>query len=496
MSLAPTSSVSQERPTSTAPPSLSAAEASENDREPKHDENNGSFQIFLGGSCNPTTWRQSVAIPYLESNGITYYNPQVDNWTPELVKTERHAKQNAQVLLFVLDEQTRSTVSLVESAFMAGVGKKLVLVIYPFEFNVLSLTDTTKQTTSNIVETHRELTKRSIKSSSTNWDQISTSSVLESSSESSSTTISSTIEHATGTIKINGEVISLAELQELRQARFILRNLVDKSNTAMFSNIPQALDYVSKCLADDKRTTSKLSNKSATTHVTHEDQEYDFSASQSDTKPNIVQPVSHQQRVTNEYSPKDVYLMLDDYDESNIESMLILMLRERGLSCNCRPLSEVINHERLFGGSSILHRDHPTLSLTNYQQDIDKFSGLLDAKSEKSTQLSFEREITNIQKSRVLLFVITNKCRGLSIMVLASYFMALFRNNVVLCIQYLEEPCSINGELLTKNAIADYNRGRVYLCDYAVKSQVPVFGTIREAVDCCSQRCGFSNIKN
>ena len=34
-------------------------------------------QVFLGGSCNPTTWRKSIVIPELEANGITYYNPQV-----------------------------------------------------------------------------------------------------------------------------------------------------------------------------------------------------------------------------------------------------------------------------------------------------------------------------------------------------------------------------------------------------------------------------------
>lgn len=34
-----------------------------------------SQEIFLGGSCNPTTWRQDEAIPILEKLGITYYNP-------------------------------------------------------------------------------------------------------------------------------------------------------------------------------------------------------------------------------------------------------------------------------------------------------------------------------------------------------------------------------------------------------------------------------------
>lgn len=33
------------------------------------------YEVFLGGSCNPTTWRSDVAIPTLDQMGITYYNP-------------------------------------------------------------------------------------------------------------------------------------------------------------------------------------------------------------------------------------------------------------------------------------------------------------------------------------------------------------------------------------------------------------------------------------
>lgn len=33
------------------------------------------YQVFLGGSCNPTTWRSEIAIPTLQRLGITYYNP-------------------------------------------------------------------------------------------------------------------------------------------------------------------------------------------------------------------------------------------------------------------------------------------------------------------------------------------------------------------------------------------------------------------------------------
>lgn len=35
-------------------------------------------EVFLGGSCNPTTWRADVAIPTLDKLGISFYNPVCD----------------------------------------------------------------------------------------------------------------------------------------------------------------------------------------------------------------------------------------------------------------------------------------------------------------------------------------------------------------------------------------------------------------------------------
>jgi hypothetical protein len=72
--------------------------------------------VYLGGSCNPTTWRKEIAIPLLEAAGITYYNPQVDSWTPELVDIEAKAKAQALNLLYVVDGQTRAIGSMVEVA--------------------------------------------------------------------------------------------------------------------------------------------------------------------------------------------------------------------------------------------------------------------------------------------------------------------------------------------------------------------------------------------
>lgn len=480
MSLSSTSSTKE-------PPPTSSSSSSADGNQAHIDEEEERFEIFLGGSCNPTTWRQTVAIPYLKTNGISYYNPQVDNWTEDAVKIEGRAKQSAQVLLFVIDKQTRSTVSLVESAFMAGDSKKLVLVIYPFDFDVLSLRDRTKQTTSNVIETHSELTKTNLNAPCHN--KLTSSSVLESSSSSSSSSTTNRVREASGTIRMNNESITLNEFLELRRARFLLQNLIARQKTPVFSDIPQALDYISGCLVR-KRNSDKLQaleNKlaSLTNHAPSITQEVGVH--------DIQQLPSTR---TNKDTLKDVYLSLDGDNSSDLEPSILYLLKEKGLTYNYRPLRNVLDTQRSRDSASLPSSDG-SLSLVDSRGECERFSLILEATSEKSLKLAMEREMEAIQNSRVLLFVITNRCRGLSIMVLASHFMALFRNNVVLCVQYLEEPCSIDGEPLSETAIADYNRGRVYLRDYAGRSKVPVFETIGEAVDCCSQlcqKCGYGNM--
>ncbi|GBG27297.1 Hypothetical Protein FCC1311_035192 [Hondaea fermentalgiana] len=86
-------------------------------------------QVFLGGACNPTTWRKDEAIPLLEAAGITFYNPQVDEWSPELVDVEARMKASAQTLLFVVAAQTRSISSMIEAAEHIARQRNVVLVI-------------------------------------------------------------------------------------------------------------------------------------------------------------------------------------------------------------------------------------------------------------------------------------------------------------------------------------------------------------------------------
>ena len=90
-------------------------------------------QVFLGGSCNPTVWRTEVAIPIFEKHGIGYYNPQVDDWTPDLARTESLAKEQSSHLLFVIDKQTRAMASIVEATEYICRGKNVVLVVIDVE---------------------------------------------------------------------------------------------------------------------------------------------------------------------------------------------------------------------------------------------------------------------------------------------------------------------------------------------------------------------------
>jgi hypothetical protein len=87
------------------------------------------FEVFLGGSCNPTTWRRDSAIPFCLRHSITFYNPQVETWTPELVEIEALAKDDADFLLFVVDGQTRAISSMLECCEYICSGRAVILCI-------------------------------------------------------------------------------------------------------------------------------------------------------------------------------------------------------------------------------------------------------------------------------------------------------------------------------------------------------------------------------
>lgn len=132
----PTTSPLPPPPSSSSIPSQSAnTSTSTTTEEPTTGSpKNVAPEVFLGGSCNPTTWRADVAIPALNELGISFYNPQVSDWTPDLIELEHRAKEKARVLFFVMDSETRSSAGAIEAAHIAGQNARhLVLVLHPYK---------------------------------------------------------------------------------------------------------------------------------------------------------------------------------------------------------------------------------------------------------------------------------------------------------------------------------------------------------------------------
>ena len=77
--------------------------------------NNESNKVFLGGTCNESTWRD-VLIPKLEDINFDYFNPVVEDWTPECQATEIYEKENkCNVHLYVITNKMKGVFSIAEA---------------------------------------------------------------------------------------------------------------------------------------------------------------------------------------------------------------------------------------------------------------------------------------------------------------------------------------------------------------------------------------------
>ena len=162
------------------------------------------YHVFLGGSCNPTTWRIETAIPYLETHAVTYYNPQVDEWYPELIEIEEKAKRNSTIKFFVFDSETRGIASLVETAFMASIGWRLVVVLH----------------------------------------------YLPESTE----------------VKIAGEILSKPEVKDLNRGRSFLCDILEKLGVPVFDNLEEALECTCDVIQGRVSYARLLMEKKGTTY--------------------------------------------------------------------------------------------------------------------------------------------------------------------------------------------------------------------------------------
>ncbi|XP_060829874.1 uncharacterized protein LOC132914628 isoform X8 [Bombus pascuorum] len=443
------------------------------------------YEVFLGGSCNPTTWRSEIAIPTLQRLGITYYNPQVSQWGPELIAQEYEAKQTAKVLLFVIDNQTRNSAGIIEAAQLAVTRREsLILVIYPYRQGQTIL----------------------------------------------------------------GETVSLQEYCDLMNGLLVLQYLMEKQRIPIFESVSVALNCTSKMLreeinvedlhADDGIRPIKISfgqngmdlvmlreifksmdmNDNGAVNL-----EEAWIALQSSVKCNVPS-MSELLSVVNK---SEAYrTLIDDGFPAkrdptelriNFEQFCALATesawrtKSNGVSCEseipsvwsilCRKASKFLRR-------AIVQPFNRFLDWTNFfvpeSEKRDLYVGVIGKDqfwlettaipSIESIGLSLYRsslneynvkvlpqELQRMKNSRLILLIVPQHSRGVTIMALAAHLIGL-RAKLVLCVQALPEDCVVSGEKLTEQAIKDYNRGRMYLSDYATREGVPVFQNIADAL--------------
>lgn len=68
------------------------------------------MKVFLGGTCNESTWRDEL-IPLLK---IDYFNPVVDDWTPECMEEEIYQRNVCDFCLYVITPKMTGVYSIAE----------------------------------------------------------------------------------------------------------------------------------------------------------------------------------------------------------------------------------------------------------------------------------------------------------------------------------------------------------------------------------------------
>ncbi|XP_072745368.1 uncharacterized protein [Anoplolepis gracilipes] len=415
------------------------------------------YEVFLGGSCNPTTWRSDIAIPTLQNLGITYYNPQVSQWSPELIAQEYEAKQTARVLLFVIDNQTRNSAGIIEAAQLAATrGESLVLVIYPYRQGQTIL----------------------------------------------------------------GETVSAQEYYDLMNGLLVLQYLMERQRIPIFESVSVALHCTSKMLRE------KINVQDCTDLYTEDGiRPIRISLTQNGTDAVTLREIFKSMNVDDSGTVKlgEAWVTLQSTTVCNMSLSDLLNTVNKsemyrtlidGFPAKGDPTEFRINFEQfcaLASESSWTRTKSNGISCENWTNSFaqesekrDIYIGVVNkdlfwlessaVPLIESMRLSLYRsslneynvrilpqELHKIKNSRLILLIVPQHSRGIAIMALAAYLIGL-RAKLVLCVQTLPEDSIVSGEQLTEQARKDYNRGRMYLSDYATREGVPVFQNIADAL--------------
>ncbi|CAL4116899.1 unnamed protein product [Meganyctiphanes norvegica] len=434
------------------------------------------YEVFLGGSCGNTTWRQDLAIPRLKENGISFYNPQVTHWSEALIELEYHAKQTSMVLFYVLDRETRNIVSMVEAAYLSGSQRKLILVLdcYRRPGDLIcgeSVSEQEHQELVNGINTVQDLVERQ------------------------GIPVFGDMNHALNcTAKILRENIWPQDLgiedqvQPIKHPTLQLGDKLIKLHDAFVNTNSEHIT-----LAEARVAYKVVTNKELTTE--------ELQAIVEAKKGLQIHELNGQELPLNEVclTFEEFCCIVAEFKNQRLESrrlwdifhsVMTPIQKVIGWALPRRPLRPISStgvRDVYLGGSigtGVSWREDLAIPMLR-KHGLSFFNPATGACSGRLLPM----EAALIEHSRTLLFVINGNTRAVAQMATASHYLGM-GCDLVLCIQMLQEgePLS-NGETLTRLAVKDYNRGRSYLRDQANKDGIPVFDNIQEAVDCVIQKC-------
>jgi len=421
------------------------------------------YQVFLGGSCNPTTWRRDLAIPHLTNAGVTFYDPQVDNWSPRYVELEDQAKESSEILFFVVDNQTRGIASMVELAYLAGAGRTLVAVMLDFDAESSINGELLKE---------RERTDL-------NRGHDFLCSILHREGIPLFEDISIALNYLTNMIRTGR---SMAQMKEDVNATVpVFRGLCLTSGIFTANNTFKQYDALGN--GEISMTAAQLALKSyfgrhfeaeeiqrilrivdsklvATTSISRNQ----FLCMVADTLEQERQASTETGLLSSFYSRKqeDELVAGDDDDEGASEGDGMARDVFLGGSCTGTWREEI---------SSKLLR---AAGLSYYDPDVASWTPQL---------IPLEAEAK--AKSKVLLYVIADDTRGTGSLVEAAHFIGEGKRKVVLCILDIKPGTVIGGDPVGVKEASDLNRGRFFLGDLANKRGMRVFTDIKEATHAC-----------
>ncbi|XP_050411539.1 uncharacterized protein LOC126826475 isoform X2 [Patella vulgata] len=418
----------------------------------KRKESQSNSQVFLGGSCNPTTWRHDIAIPFLKKRVITFYNP-VNTWRPELIELEDKAKQAADLLCFVIDNQTRAVVSMIETSYLVGCYRQIIFVMKQYDIDE--------------------------------------------------------------DIIIKGETVTDAEKSDLIRVRNVLIDIVERNSIPVFTDINDALQCVVYCVHQGIPVQDLEKHHGAnpvkhghfeTGHALLKLRETFNSITCDNEKMSRKDVQLAYKCITGEVLPSNWIQSHSRVSSFTFEDLccLVTECKKRRpsytssfLSRLISPFTSFINKFRsrpppppvfddgecrdvYLGGSYGVSTWRKNMAIPLLRRN--GLSYLNPIVNEWSYNL-IPMQVAAREKCRLLLYVFTRDTRSFAAMVEAGYYIGR-GCRVVLCIQYITKDAVIAGEKLSESALEDYNRGRMYLSDMASKEGIQIFDDISDSINC------------